>query len=129
MDDISDKISSMLSDPESMERILNVVKSMGISSDDKMSEKEKEGKESIQASYKEADTEEKAPQGSGNKNPLSSILASPELERLFGSGNKERCALLSAMGPFLSISKRERLEEIVKTLKLIDMFYGAKELL
>ncbi|MBE6550915.1 MAG: hypothetical protein E7665_02140 [Ruminococcaceae bacterium] len=130
MDDFSDKISSLLSDPESMGKILNAVKA--ISGTDQSSRNEKNKSESV-PDIVEALAGNELQNGDAiredKKNPFSAILSSPELEKLFGNGNKERCALLMSMRPFLESSKRDKIDEIVRTLKLIDMFYGAKEFL
>ena len=130
MDDFSDKISSLLSDPESMGKILNAVKA--ISGTDQSSRNENNKSESV-PDIVEALAGNELQNGDAiredKKNPFSAILSSPELEKLFGNGNKERCALLMSMRPFLESSKRDKIDEIVRTLKLIDMFYGAKEFL
>lgn len=132
MDDFSDKISSILSDPESMGKILNVVKAMSgggaLADNENNGSNDSELKNDISAVLdKEGIGEEKA--NEDKKSPVGALLSSPELEKLFGNGNKERCALLMSMRPFLASSKRSRIDEIVRTLKLIDMFYGAKEFL
>ena len=130
MDEFSDMISSLLSDPESMGKILNAVKA--ISGTDQSSRNENNKSESV-PDIVEALAGNELQNGDAiredKKNPFSAILSSPELERLFGNGNKERCALLMSMRPFLESSKRDKIDEIVRTLKLIDMFYGAKEFL
>ena len=132
MDEFSDKISSLLSDPESMGKILNAVKAIngGNLSSDKNDQTLSEGASEV----KDDDSAGGYDFGVGNKSedkksPVNALLSSPELEKLFGKGNKERCALLMSMRPFLESSKRHRIDEIVRTLKLIDMFYGAKEFL
>ncbi len=132
MDEFSDKISSILSDPESMGRILSAVKAMsggsGSSDQSETSTEESVMKTDSDDVLNEIKFDESDKNGD-KKSPVTALLSSPELEKLFGNGNKERCALLMSMRPFLESSKRNRIDEIVKTLKLIDMFYGAKEFL
>ncbi len=104
MDDISEKLSAILNDPEGMEKIKKMAESML------------------------GTTEEKS------KEPLEEIgLDMASLTRAIGllkNQNKEndRVKLLLALKPHLSLEKRERVDSAVKILKLLDMAPLLKEM-
>jgi hypothetical protein len=49
--------------------------------------------------------------------------------RVLGDGSKERMALLTAMRPFVRDEKKEKLDRIIKTMKMLELLSGAQKLL
>lgn len=97
MDDISEKLSALLSDPEGMNRI----KSMA---------------ESLLGSREEAPTKK-------NDEPDIDVGAlTGILKKMKGGGvNDPRINLLLALRPNLSAERRERVDGAIKILKLIEL--------
>ena len=104
MDDISEKLSAILNDPEGMEKIKKMAENLLGESQPK------------------------------EKEPLEEIgLDMATLTRAIGllkNNNKEneRVKLLLALKPHLSSEKRERVDTAVKILKLLDMAPLLKEM-
>lgn len=104
MDDISEKLSAILNDPEGMEKIKKMAENM-------LGTNEEKGQE-----------------------PLEEIgFDMASLTRAVGllkNKNKEndRVKLLLALKPHLSLEKRERVDAAVKILKLLDMAPLLKEM-
>ena len=97
MDDISEKLSALLSDPEGMNRI----KSMA---------------ESLLGSREEAPTKKKD-EPDIDVGALTGIL-----KKMKGGGvNDPRINLLQALRPNLSAERRERVDGAIKILKLIEL--------
>ena len=97
MDDISEKLSALLSDPEGMNRI----KSMA---------------ESLLGSREEAPTKKKD-EPDIDVGALTGIL-----KKMKGGGvNDPRINLLLALRPNLSAERRERVDGAIKILKLIEL--------
>lgn len=113
MDDLADKLSGILNDPESMER----VKAMA---------------ESLFSGKDEGATEE--------RNPIKSILAGdnggdmPDVAAIMrvvnllkNQGNDNRSGLLMALKPHLSEERRGRVDKAVKILRLVSLMPLLKE--
>ena len=100
MDDLSAKLSEILSDPESMNRVREMAVSF-------LSEK---------------------PQPEPQKSDFGSIADIGEISQIMGlvsklqsSNDDPRAALLSALKPHLSEAKREKVDTAIKLLKIIDL--------
>ncbi len=104
MDDISERLSNILNDPEGMEKIKKMAENMLGASE----EKEKEPLEEMGLD----------------------MSALTKAMGLLKNKNKEndRVKLLLALKPHLSLEKRERVDTAVKILKLLDMAPLLKEM-
>ncbi len=106
MDDLSAKLSEILSDPESMNRVREMAESI-------LNEK---------------------PQPEPPKNDLSTLADIGEISQIMGLVSKlqshnddPRAALLSALKPHLSEAKREKVDTAIKILRLLDLLPLIKE--
>lgn len=109
MDDLSEKLASVLNDPKSMERVRKMAESIL-------------GEDSSQ------------PQPSSALNDIGSILGANELqsiisiiEKLKSTGNDPRSQLLNALKPHLSEPRREKVDTAIKILKVIDILPFLRE--
>ena len=100
MDDLSAKLSEILSDPESMNRVREMAESI-------LNEK---------------------PQPEPQKNDFSALADIGEISQIMGLVSKlqshnddPRAALLSALKPHLSEAKREKVDTAIKILKMIEV--------
>lgn len=119
MDSFSDKLKTVLSDPESMAKITEIAKNFAA----KSSAPSLEGDFSAE--------KESASEGAPF-DPLSEMIHSPviaEALRVLGNGSRERVALLSAMRPFVKDEKKEKLDKIIGTMKTLDLITSAQKLL
>ncbi len=98
MDDISEKLSELLSDPSA----LNNIRSMA---------------ENLFESNKEKETQTQNPAGNFDMGKLMMLM-----NKINSSSDDERTNLLRALKPHLSEERRERVEKAIKILKLIDLF-------
>lgn len=108
MDDLSEKLASVLNDPESMQKVRAVAES--ILGDNKKEEQSKDVSD------------------------LSGILGAGELKGLVSiisrfneGGNDARSQLLRALKPHLSEPRREKVETAIKILKMIELLPLLKE--
>ena len=106
MDDLSKKLSEILNDPESMNRVREMAESI-------LSEKQ----------------EPEPP-----KNDLSALADIGEISQIMGlvsrlqsQNDDPRAALLSALKPHLSEAKREKVDTAIKILRLLDLLPLIKE--
>ena len=106
MDDLSAKLSEILSDPESMSRVREMAESI-------LSEK---------------------PQPEPQKPDFSALADIGEISQIMGlvsklqsSNDDPRAALLSALKPHLSEAKREKVDTAIKILRLLDLLPLIKE--
>ncbi len=106
MDDLSSKLSEILSDPESMNRV-------------------KEMAESIL---------NKSPDPTPPKNDLSQLADIGDITQIMGlvsrlqsQNDDPRAALLSALKPHLSEAKQEKVDTAIKILRLLDLLPLIKE--
>ena len=119
LDDITEKIQSLLSDEESMNQIkeLAAMLSGGTNFSDVSAENSSGGTDDP-AAFNDADGME----SSGGINPLAII-------QLLGaaSADDKDCGLLIALRPHLSAEKQRRLDKAVKLLKLYNIFVTMRE--
>ena len=114
MDGFSEKLKTVLSDPESMAKITEIARG-----------------------FAEKNRAESAPQETGAvslpaADPMGQLLHSPaiaEALRLLGNGSRERVALLQAMRPFVKEEKKVKLDKIISTMKTLDLLTSAQKLL
>lgn len=106
MDDLSKKLSEILNDPESMNRVREMAESI-------LSEK---------------------PEPEPQKNDLSALADIGEISQIMGlvsrlqsQNDDPRAALLSALKPHLSEAKREKVDTAIKILRLLDLLPLIKE--
>ena len=106
MDDLSAKLSQILSDPESMSRVREMAESI-------LSEK---------------------PEPEPQKPDFSSLADIGEISQIMGLVSKlqshnddPRADLLSALKPHLSEAKREKVDTAIKILRLLDLLPLIKE--
>lgn len=106
MDDMSEKIQSLLSDEESMQQIKELAAMFGGTSD--MSE----------------DSHESKPQSDGDMpiNPAALMSLMSGLTK-----NDKNCDLLIALKPLLSEDKQPRVDKAVKLLRLYNIYSELKE--
>lgn len=109
MDDLSEKLASVLNNPESMERVRQMAES--ILGDNSKSE----------------------PQ-SAPLAEIGSVLGANELQSIMkiigkfkGAGNDPRTQLLNALKPHLSEPKREKVDTAIKILKVIEILPFLRE--
>ena len=113
MDGFSEKLKTVLSDPESMAKITEIARGFA----------EKQGKPSA---LETADQSLPTPDATGE------LLRSPAISealRLLGNGSRERVALLQAMRPFVKEEKKAKLDKIISTMKTVDLLTSAQKLL
>ena len=114
MDGFSEKLKTVLSDPESMAKITEIARGFA---EKKTTEKEETAQEAAALP---------AP------DPMGELLHSPaiaEALRLLGNGSRERVALLQAMRPFVKEEKKAKLDKIISTMKTLDLLTSAQKLL
>lgn len=112
MDGFSEKLKTVLSDPESMAKITEIARGFA--------EKQAPKEEGEQAPSLPA------------PDPMKELLHSPAIAqalRLLGDGSRERVALLQAMRPFVKEEKKEKLDKIIGTMKTLDLLTSAQKLL
>ena len=115
MDGFSDKLKTVLSDPESMAKITELAKNFAA----------KENQSNF------VPKEEKE-QGPGDKAVLGELMQTPAIHKaltVLSDGSRERIALLCAMRPFVKEEKKEKLDKIISTMKTLDLITSAQKLL
>lgn len=106
MDDLSSKLTELLSDPESMNRVRQMAESiLGESGDDAP-----------------------APPSTPDISSLGNMLGSEELQSIISviskmksAGDDSRVQLISALRPHLSEERKKRADTAIKILKLLDV--------
>lgn len=105
MDDLNQKLSQILNDPESMNRVRQMAESI-------LSDKEEETTDdSIFSSF-----------GSEELGNIMSIVS-----KLNNQQNDARTSLLLALKPHLSEAKQEKVDTAIKILRLLDLLPILKE--
>ena len=106
MDDLSKKLSEILNDPESMNRVREMAESI-------LSEK---------------------PEPEPPQNDFSAIADIGEITQIMGlvsklqtQSNDPRAALLTALKPHVSEAKQEKIDTAIKILRLLDLLPLIKE--
>ncbi len=109
----SEQLKTVLSDPEAMATITRLAKNFAA----------KEGASSPEAGHSDPPTAGDSGIGELMRQPaIASAL------RVLGDGSKERMALLIAMRPFVKDEKKEKLDRIIKTMKMLELLSGAQKL-
>lgn len=110
MDDLSEKLASVLNDPESMERVRKMAENIL------------------------GDKDEKPEPQTSALSDISSVLGANEMQsiiriisQLKSSGNNPRTQLLNALKPHLSEPKREKVDTAIKILKVIEILPFLRE--
>ena len=114
MDGFSDKLKTVLSDPESMAKITELAKNFAAKE-----------KQDIQSSGEK-------PEGAPDKAVLGELMQTPAIHKaltVLSDGSRERIALLCAMRPFVKEEKKEKLDKIISTMKTLDLITSAQKLL
>lgn len=109
MDDISEKLASVLNDPDSMERVRRMAESL-------LGDKGEEKPQGISAIS-----------GEGMPTPDEMQKIMHIVSALKTKGNDSRTRLLLALKDNLSPPRREKVDTAVKILRLIDMLPFLKE--
>ena len=120
----SDKLKTVLSDPDAMATIAQLAKNFS-------------QKNAGQVQEEMAD--EKAPKTVAASVPepvfnpgFGDLMRQPAIAsalNLLSSGSHERVALLQAMRPFVKEEKKERLDRIIQTMKMLELLGSAQKLL
>ena len=108
MEDMAEKIQSLLSDEESMQQIRELAAMFGSSSD----------------ASEQPSCEEKKPQTA--EEPLINPAALMSLMSGM-SRNDKNCELLAALKPLLSADKQSRVDKAIKLLRLYNIYTELKE--
>lgn len=109
--DIEEKISDILSSPEELKKIMELAGTLGIGKNSK--------KDIIETVAVEKTTEEKA----SKNEDLSAV------EKLLKSGKDERIQLLTALKPYLSGAKSEKIDSLLRIVNAAEILLSAKNLL
>lgn len=109
MDDLSQKLASVLNDPESMERVRQMAES--ILGENKTDEPQSSPLQDIGSAL--------------GVNEMQSIMGI--ISKLKGAGNDPRVQLLNALKPHLSEPKREKVDTAIKILKVIEILPFLRE--
>lgn len=105
MDDLNQKLSQILNDPESMNRVRQMAESI--------------------LSDKEEETTDDSIFGSFGSEELGNIMSI--VSRLNNQQNDARTSLLLALKPHLSETKQEKVDTAIKILRLLDLLPILKE--
>ena len=104
MDDLSEKLSGILNDPESLEQLKSMAESIfsGENSDPSKS--------------------------NDNIPPIENIGAIMSIiSKLQGGGDNDRTRLINSLKPYLSDKRRQKADNAIKLLKLIELWPIIKE--
>ena len=118
MDSFSEKLKTVLSDPESMAKITEIAQGFAARNPSATSPGEKH--------------EDSAHEPPPTVNPISELMGAPAIAsalKVLGDGSRERVALLCAMRPFVKEEKKAKLDKIISTMKTLDLLSSAQKLL
>ena len=112
----SDKLNQILSDPEGMEKIVSLAKTLGASE--------------AGSTPREEPKAEPAPDSAPSPLPgiLKSLSSSPLGQALL-SGEKERIQLLCALKPYMSDAKRQKLTTVISAMESLETLGSITKLL
>lgn len=113
MDDLFDKMQSVLSDPESMQQLKELAELMG-----NTSENDNKNEENNKTAKSEESSSADIGFDIGKLMQLSSIMKNTK--------NDEDTALLLALRPHLKEERQQKVDKAVKLLKLLDVFKTLK---
>ena len=116
MDNLGEKLQSLLSDPKSMEAVMQVAKSLGQS----VGAQEQEA-QSAEPKVEEKTEETKAKE-TGAAFPFPAIL------HMLDQGKGDRGAVLRAIRPYVEDKKRTKLDQVMKTMQSVELLLQAKDL-
>ena len=120
MDGFSDKLKTILSDPESLNTIMNLAKGFTGPPSPGGPREEGQGGEEDSAAW--------TPPASAATD-LMNIPGMGDLLHTISSGSRERIDLLQAMRPFVKETKKPKLDKIIQAMKTLDLFTTAQKLL
>jgi len=118
MDDISDKLKGILSDPEGMEKILGIAKTLQGSF---VSKNTSDSPISEQNDLIIDETKSKKE----NKNQNDSL----DFKTILSSNNAERTQLLKALRPFFKDEKKEKVDKIIRTIQALELLSYTNDLI
>lgn len=120
MDDLSSKISGILSDPQAMEQIKGLGEMLGLSNNDAQLPLHKEEKK---------DKDENVIQGIFGDSSPDMLNAFSKFVPMMSSLKKEddTTRLLSALRPFLSETRRKKLDEASKLIRIMKLLPMIKD--
>ncbi len=118
--DLSDKLKTVLSDPDSMAKIMDLAQNFSLRPEPAAapSEEEHVSNEAIPVNGR----------GTERKKIFDEVPYLAEIVRVFGEGSHERVALLQAMRPFVREEKQGKLDKIIQTLKALELLSGLPNL-
>lgn len=128
MDSFSDKLKTVLSDPESMAKIAELAKNFSAGKASSPAEPAETASQT-EPSEAPAALPPAEPSASGGAFDLFRSPAIAEALKLLQNGSRERVALLQAMRPFVRDEKKEKLDKIIQTMKTLDMISSAQKLI
>lgn len=114
MDGFSEKLKTVLSDPESMAKITEIARGFA-------------EKKTVEQAPPAAEAPPLPPPDTAGELLHSPAIA--EALRLLGNGSRERVALLQAMRPFVKEEKKAKLDKIIGTMKTLELLTSAQKLL
>ena len=140
MDSFSDKLKTVLSDPESMEKIAQIAKGFAASApsgasvpqNPSFSPDRGETPEEPVSGALPSPAFANGPYGENGAGGVGELLRSPAIAgalKLLNEGSRERVALLQAMRPFVREEKKAKLDNILQTMKMLDLISSAQKLL
>ncbi len=112
----SDKLKTVLSDPDAMATITKLAKNFSQSTSGAENAQEVSSESALTA----------------DKKPLEEMMEQPAIAaalKLLGDGSRERMALLQAMRPFVKQEKKEKLDRIIQTMKMLDLLVSTQKLI
>ncbi len=124
--DISASISKLLEDPEAMKKILSIAGTLMKNSSDfentgTVSEKEKSSSETVSSQKADEADIERDP-------PMPDLSALPKLLGSLGGTQKSAsdpsCALLYALKPYMAHGRADRIDSLIRVLKLSELAGG-----
>lgn len=124
----SDKLKTVLSDPDAMATIAQLAKNFSQRSDPPAQHPDP-GKPDHEEKG-ENDAPMLAP-GAGGVG-IGDLMRHPAIAEALGllsHGSHERVALLQAMRPFVKEAKKEKLDRIIQTMKMLELLGSAQKLL
>ena len=129
-DDLKNKLDAVLSNPEMMQKVMGIVKSMRPESDLSDSERYTDNEKS------KSEVPQNGP--SGNSPTADSAVIAAGLQKLLGgNGNRPadkksddpKIALLMALRPYLNPQRQERIDKILKMLSMSEIATLIKNIL
>lgn len=125
MDSFSDRLKTVLADPDAMAKITELAKNFAAGEKPKPPSEEKDA-------WQERETGGLPGllPSSEESNPFRDLMRSPAISnalKLLNDGSRERVALLQAMRPFVRDEKKGKLDSIIQTMKVLDLISSAQK--